>query len=109
MWSTDTQVLQTFSSHAVSDVRSRPAFNRGESAVLAGDEDGKLWAWNVLDAKPLQGFPSQPHRRAITGVLCNLNGQEMVTASLGELLRSVEAYMQTGRSKCGADDTSCVR
>lgn len=52
--------------------------------MLAGGEDGKLWTWNVLDAKPLSGYPQSPHRKAITSVLCNPNGKEMVTASLGE-------------------------
>lgn len=63
--------------------RSKPAFNRGEGAVLAGDEDGKLWTWNVLDAKPV-GVPKAIHRKAITSVIMSQNGQEMVTSSMGE-------------------------
>lgn len=59
--------------------------------MLAGGEDGKLWAWNVLDAKPLGGFPQSPHRKAISSVLCNPNGREMVTASLGKCWHMAEA------------------
>ncbi|KLT40286.1 WD40 repeat-like protein [Cutaneotrichosporon oleaginosum] len=76
------KVLQTFSGYKVGQTRSKPAFNRGEGAVIAGDEDGSLWSWGVLDAKPLNGGPAQVHKRAITSVIMNPNGREMVTASL---------------------------
>lgn len=78
------QVLQTFSGHKATNTRSKPAFNRGEGAVIAGDEEGRLWSWNVLDAKPLNSHPEQIHKRAITSVITNPNGKEMVTSSLGE-------------------------
>ncbi|BEJ15135.1 hypothetical protein CspHIS471_0409020 [Cutaneotrichosporon sp. HIS471] len=76
------KVLQTFSGHKVSQTRSKPAFNRGEGAVIAGDEDGNIWSWNVLDAKALNNGPAQVHKKAITSVVTNPNGREMVTCSL---------------------------
>ncbi len=42
-------VLQTFGGHKGGEVRSKSAWNYGEGAVLAGDEEGRVWAWNVLD------------------------------------------------------------
>ena len=42
-------VLQTFAGHKTVDIRSKAAWNYGEGAVLTGDEDGRIWAWNVLD------------------------------------------------------------
>jgi len=78
----NTQVLQTFSGHKVTQGRSRPAFNRGEGAVIAGDEDGRLWTWSVLDAKMVSN--PQIHKRAITTVIMNPSGKEMITCSLGE-------------------------
>lgn len=80
------QVLQTFMGHKVSHTgpRSRPAFNRGEGAVIAGDEEGRIWSWNVLDGKPLAGSPLPAHKRAVTTVITHPNGKEMVSCSLGE-------------------------
>ena len=104
-------VLQTFAGHKSVDVRSRAAWNYGEGAVLTGDEDGKLWAWNVLDvslkreevgyiaeesgevlgltsnqAKPLDPRPASSHKKAVTWVEISPNGKEMVTASNGMFL-----------------------
>ncbi|WOO81468.1 putative WD repeat-containing protein [Vanrija pseudolonga] len=72
-------VLQTFSGHKATTQRSKPAFARGEGSVLAGDEDGRLWTWSVLDGT---GQSRAAHSRAITGVLANSNGKEVITASL---------------------------
>jgi mitogen-activated protein kinase organizer 1 len=79
----DGQVLQTFSGHKVDQTRSKPAFDRGEGVVIAGDEDGSLWSWSVLDARPLNNGPAQVHKKAITSVVTNPNGREMATCSLG--------------------------
>lgn len=49
--------------------------------MLAGDEDGRLWTWSVLDGV---GQSRAAHSRAVTGVLANSNGKEVITASLGE-------------------------
>lgn len=32
--------------------RSEVAFGYGEEVVLAGDEQGCLWAWNIIDVSP---------------------------------------------------------
>ncbi|TXT13713.1 hypothetical protein VHUM_01080 [Vanrija humicola] len=72
-------VLQTFSGHNCSTQRSKPAFARGEGSVLAGDEDGRLWSWSVLDGA---GVSRAAHSRGVTTVLAHANGKEVITASL---------------------------
>ena len=42
-------VLQTFSGHATGETRTKAVWGYGEGLVLTGDEDGKLWAYKVLD------------------------------------------------------------
>ena len=42
-------VLQTFFGHKSGETRCKGVWNYGEGAVLAGDEEGRIWAWNVLD------------------------------------------------------------
>lgn len=44
-------VLQTFSGHKVEQGRNKSAWGYGEGLVLTGDEDGHLWAYNVLDVR----------------------------------------------------------
>ncbi|CAD6578869.1 MAG: hypothetical protein TREMPRED_002301, partial [Tremellales sp. Tagirdzhanova-0007] len=92
-------VLQTFAGHKTVDIRSKAAWNYGEGAVLTGDEDGRIWAWNVLDvslkredveyfpkAAPLDPKPASSHKKAVTWVEISPNGKEMLTASNGMFL-----------------------
>ena len=46
-------LLQTFQGHLVGEARSKAAWGYGEGLVLTGDEDGKLWAYSVLDVSAL--------------------------------------------------------
>jgi mitogen-activated protein kinase organizer 1 len=76
--------LQTMKGHKVGQTRTKAVWGYGESSVIAGDEDGKVWAWDVLEGKVVGSAPLDAHKRAITWVEVNPNGKEMVTASLGE-------------------------
>ena len=42
-------VLQTVGGHAIGQTRGRAVWGYGEGLVITGDEDGKVWAYNVLD------------------------------------------------------------
>lgn len=75
-------VLQTFSGQK--EGRCKAIWGYGEESVIAGDEDGKVWAWDVLDAKLVESEGWAHHKRAITGLEMHPNGKEMVTASAGE-------------------------
>ena len=77
-------VLQTFSGQK--EGRCKAIWGYGEESVIAGDEDGKVWAWDVLDAKLVESEGWAHHKRAITGLEMHPNGKEMVTASSGKFL-----------------------
>ncbi|ORY28776.1 WD40-repeat-containing domain protein [Naematelia encephala] len=77
----DGNVLQTFSGHKVKEVRSRACWGYGEGLVLAGDEEGKIWSWNVLDGKPIDPTPMAVHKKPITWLELAPNGKSMVSAS----------------------------
>jgi mitogen-activated protein kinase organizer 1 len=75
-------VLQTFSGRKAG--RCKAIWGYGEESVIAGDEDGKVWAWDVLDAKLVEPEGWAHHRKAITALEMHPNGKEMVTASAGK-------------------------
>jgi WD40 repeat protein len=43
------KMLNDFSGHKNSSYRCRGCFGHGEASVLVGDEDGKVWAWDLVD------------------------------------------------------------
>ncbi|WVQ81280.1 hypothetical protein IAT38_003403 [Cryptococcus sp. DSM 104549] len=78
----DGGVLQTFKGGKVQEgTRWGMGWGYGEGLALAGDEEGKLWAWNVVDGKPLNPDPAAIHKKTITAIEMTSNGKEMVTAS----------------------------
>lgn len=80
--------LQTLEGHKVGQTRTKAVWGYGEASVVAGDEEGKIWAWNVLEGKPISSGPLSAHKRAVTWVEVSPNGKEMVSASLGECERA---------------------
>jgi len=49
----DGRVLNTFEGHANGSYRSRACFGHGEATVIAGDEEGRVWAWDLVDVRDL--------------------------------------------------------
>jgi mitogen-activated protein kinase organizer 1 len=93
-------VLQTFTGQK--EGRCRAIWGYGEESVVAGDEDGKVWAWDVLNAKLVEPAGWAHHKRAITALEMHPNGKEMVTASAGTFALSdsvCEAYETDGTVK----------
>jgi WD40 repeat protein len=43
------QMLNTFFGHVSNDYRTHACFGHGEGSVLCGDEQGKIWEWDLLD------------------------------------------------------------
>ncbi|KAI5450846.1 hypothetical protein NCC49_002587 [Naganishia albida] len=81
---TNGQMLATFRDDKFRNTayRSQVAFGYGEEVVLAGDEQGCLWAWNIIDSKPLTEEPRRVHDKVITWVQVHpLHGEELLTAS----------------------------
>ncbi|CAK5265796.1 unnamed protein product [Mycena citricolor] len=61
------KMLNDFTSHANEAYRCRACFGHGEASVICGDEKGAVWAWDLLDAKPLQpNPPPRVHDKVIT-------------------------------------------
>ena len=46
---TNGSVLQTCEGHKVGQVRNKAVWGYGEGLVLTGDEEGRVWGFNILD------------------------------------------------------------
>ncbi|EMD32095.1 hypothetical protein CERSUDRAFT_109006 [Gelatoporia subvermispora B] len=77
------KLLNDFGGHTNTAYRSRACFGHGEASVICGDEQGMVWAWDLLDAAVLQPDPPpKVHYKAITWVEHHpIEANEMVTAS----------------------------
>ncbi|TFL04828.1 nuclear mRNA splicing protein [Pterulicium gracile] len=65
--STTGKLLNDFTGHANSSYRCRACFDHNEGVVLCGDEEGRVWAWDLVDAKPLKPAPPpKVHKKLIT-------------------------------------------
>lgn len=43
------KMLNDFTGHTVTSYRCRACFGHGEASIVAGDEKGMVWAWDLLD------------------------------------------------------------
>lgn len=43
------KLLNDFSGHAHNSYRCRACFGHGEASIVAGDENGTIWAWDIID------------------------------------------------------------
>ncbi|KAJ7287776.1 nuclear mRNA splicing protein [Mycena rebaudengoi] len=77
------KMLNDFIGHENSAYRCRGCFGHGEASVICGDEQGMVWAWDLLDAKPLQpNPPPKVHNKVITWTEYHpIEKGEMFTAS----------------------------
>lgn len=77
------QALNTFSGHLNTSYRTRACFAHGEAAVICGDEEGRVWAWDLVNGTPLGADkPPKVHEKVITWTEHHpLHAGEMVTAS----------------------------
>ncbi|PCH43949.1 nuclear mRNA splicing protein [Wolfiporia cocos MD-104 SS10] len=83
MDATTGKMLNDFTGHAIASYRCRSCFGHGEASVVCGDEKGMVWAWDLLDAAPLQpNPPPRVHDKVITWVEQHpTESGELVTAS----------------------------
>ncbi len=51
------KMLNDFSGHASSSYRIRACFGHGDASVVCGDEDGKVWAWDLVDVRVVLLLP----------------------------------------------------
>jgi len=77
------KMLNDFTSHSNDSYRCRASFGHAEAAVVCGDEKGQIWAWDLLDGKPLQpNPPPKVHEKVVTWIEHHpVEANEMITAS----------------------------
>lgn len=42
-------MLNTFKGHIAKEYRIRACFGAAEATVVCGDEEGKIWSWDLVD------------------------------------------------------------
>lgn len=50
------KLLNDFTGHVNEAYRCRACFGHAEASVICGDENGQVWAWDLLDVCPLRSF-----------------------------------------------------
>ncbi|KIM92002.1 hypothetical protein PILCRDRAFT_94165 [Piloderma croceum F 1598] len=77
------QMLNTFKGHTGKEYRVRACFGAAEASVVCGDEEGRIWGWDLVDASILQpNPPPKVHEKVITWTEHHPSDPgEMITAS----------------------------
>ena len=52
------QLFQTYRGHKNESYRAKATFGNGEAMIVFGDEDGKIWTWDVESVCPRSLAPS---------------------------------------------------
>ncbi|KAH7923936.1 WD40 repeat-like protein [Leucogyrophana mollusca] len=80
---TSGKLLNDFTDHSQTSYRCRACFGHAEATVVCGDEDGRVWAWDLVDATALQPKPPpKVHDKVITWTEHHPSDPgEMITAS----------------------------
>ncbi|KAJ3554925.1 hypothetical protein NM688_g2852 [Phlebia brevispora] len=83
------KMLNDFTGHKVTEYRCRSCFGHGEASVICGDENGMVWAWDLVDAKPLApNPPPKVHDKVILWVEHHpIEEGEMITAGSDGLVK----------------------
>ncbi|KIM40222.1 hypothetical protein M413DRAFT_446388 [Hebeloma cylindrosporum] len=77
------KMLNDFTGHVNEAYRCRACFGHAEATVICGDEQGQVWAWDLVDAKIMQpNPPPKIHDKIITWTEHHpTEAGEMITAS----------------------------
>lgn len=51
------KMLNKFSGHLNASYRCRACFDHDEATVVCGDENGQVWAWDLMDVRLCVRFP----------------------------------------------------
>ncbi|KAG2121377.1 WD40-repeat-containing domain protein [Suillus cothurnatus] len=80
---TSGKLLNAFTGHNHTSYRCRACFGHAEATVVCGDEDGAVWAWDLVDATVLQpNPPPKVHDKVITWTEHHpIDPGEMITSS----------------------------
>ncbi|KIK80421.1 hypothetical protein PAXRUDRAFT_238585 [Paxillus rubicundulus Ve08.2h10] len=77
------KLLNKFTGHSHESYRARACFGHEDATVVCGDEDGRVWGWDLVDAAVLQpNPPPKVHNKVITWIEHHPSeAGEMITAS----------------------------
>jgi len=76
------QVLNTFQGHKNVQYRIRACFDATEATILCGDEEGRLWAWDLVEATAIGSTPpARAHEKPILWTAHHTDDSELLTAS----------------------------
>ncbi|KAH9445120.1 hypothetical protein MJO28_012792 [Puccinia striiformis f. sp. tritici] len=81
------EMLQKFTGHRAQNYRSRISMSYDEAQVLAGDEDGLLWAWDLESGKRNAGMSFDAHQKHVTWVECHPKANCFITAAADGLTK----------------------
>lgn len=86
------KILNDFTGHLNESYRTRACFGHAEASVICGDENGQVWAWDLLDVCPYSFcHPPIPYK-------CHSSGKAYATQSTAEG-PSKNNYMDRASSK----------
>lgn len=76
-------VLNTFTGHKNDSYRTCACFGYGQASVVCGDEEGRIWSWDLVTGKPANpNPPPKAHTKAITWTEHHpIKNDELLTAS----------------------------
>ncbi|KAH9819190.1 WD40-repeat-containing domain protein [Melampsora americana] len=82
------EMLQKFTGHRSQSYRSHTSLSFDEAQVLAGDEDGLLWAWDLESGKRNAAMSFEAHKKVITWVESDpKHPGQLITASADGLVK----------------------
>ena len=86
------QLLQIYKGHANKDFRIRSCLGMADSMVVSGSEDGKLYAWDLLEAKVIEHIEAHDGKVA-SAVAWNGTKKEWASAGVdGKLSKTSWIY-----------------
>ncbi len=75
------QMLQCYQGHKNSEYRIRSCLGMADSVVISGSEDGKLYAWDLLEGKVI-GKMEAHEGKVASAVTCNSVRNEWASAGV---------------------------
>ncbi|KAI4271332.1 MAG: hypothetical protein L6R35_006544 [Caloplaca aegaea] len=75
------QMLQSYKGHLNKDYRIRSCLGPGDSMVISGSEDGKIYAWELFTGKVFETLSAHDAKVA-SAVTCNVLRNEFASAGV---------------------------
>lgn len=75
------QMLQSYRGHKNTEYRIRSRLGMADSVVISGSEDGRLYAWDLLEGKMIEKFEAHDGKVA-SAITCNNVRKEWASAGV---------------------------